>query len=106
MDKVFHTFWVVIQRSNNLNALLPLFQFAKREQKWSLTEILSKLRPPFRLHLVLLPVLLFMLIPVDVLVFPPPPPLYKLRPCPSYSGCRDRINLVPNLIRYKCSAAT
>ena len=35
-----------------------------------------------------------------------PPPLYKLRPCPSYSGCRDRINLVPNLIRYKCSAAT
>ena len=30
----------------------------------------------------------------------------KLRPCPSYSGRRDRINLVPNLIRYKCSAAT
>ena len=28
---------------------------------------------------------------------PPPPPLYKLRPCPSYSGCRDRINLAPNL---------
>ena len=25
----------------------------------------------------------------------PPPPLYKLRPCPSYSGCGDRINLVP-----------
>ena len=24
----------------------------------------------------------------------PPPPLYKLRPCPSYS--RDRINLGPN----------
>ena len=22
-----------------------------------------------------------------------PPPLYKLRPCVSYSGCRDRINL-------------
>ena len=36
----------------------------------------------------------------------PPPPLYKLRPCPSYSGCRDCITLVPNLIRYKCSAAT
>ena len=35
----------------------------------------------------------------------PPPPLYKLRPCPSYSRCRDRINLVPNLIRYKWSAA-
>ena len=34
------------------------------------------------------------------------PPLYKLRTCPGYSGCRDRINLVPNLIRYKCSAAT
>ena len=30
----------------------------------------------------------------------------KLRPCRSYSGCKDRINLVPNLIRYKCSAAT
>ena len=26
----------------------------------------------------------------------PPPPLYKLRPCPSYSRRRDRINLVPN----------
>ena len=26
----------------------------------------------------------------------PPPPLYKLRPCPSYSRLRDRINLVPN----------
>ena len=25
-----------------------------------------------------------------------PPPLYKLRPCPSYSRRRDRINLVPN----------
>ena len=36
----------------------------------------------------------------------PPPPLYKLRPCPSYSRCRDRINLVPDLIWYKCSAAT
>ena len=35
----------------------------------------------------------------------PPPLLYKLRPCPSYSGCRDCINLVPNLMRYKCSAA-
>ena len=31
----------------------------------------------------------------------PPPPLYKPRPCPSYSGRRDRINLVPNLIRYQ-----
>ena len=27
---------------------------------------------------------------------PPPPPLYKLRPCPSYSRRRDRISLVPN----------
>ena len=27
----------------------------------------------------------------------PPPPLSKLRPCPSYSRRRDRINLVPNL---------
>ena len=26
----------------------------------------------------------------------PPPPLYKLRPCPSYSRRRDRINLGPN----------
>ena len=26
----------------------------------------------------------------------PPPPLSKLRPCPSYSRRRDRINLVPN----------
>ena len=26
----------------------------------------------------------------------PPSPLYKLRPCPSYSRRRDRINLVPN----------
>ena len=43
---------------------------------------------------------------VPLLKVLPPPPLYKLRPCPSYSGCRDRINLVPNLIRYKCSAAT
>ena len=25
-----------------------------------------------------------------------PPPLYKLRPCPSYSRRRDRINLGPN----------
>ena len=25
-----------------------------------------------------------------------PPPLYKLRPCPSYSRRRDRMNLVPN----------
>ena len=28
--------------------------------------------------------------------YTPPPPLYKLRPCPSYSRRRDRINLVPN----------
>ena len=34
-----------------------------------------------------------------------PPPFYQLRPCPSCSGCRDHINLGPNLIRYKCSAA-
>ena len=27
---------------------------------------------------------------------PPPPPLYKLRLCPSYSRRRDRINLGPN----------
>ena len=27
-------------------------------------------------------------------------PLYKLQPCPGYSGRRGRINLVPNLIRY------
>ena len=26
----------------------------------------------------------------------PPPPLCKLRPCPSYSKRRDRINLGPN----------
>ena len=26
-------------------------------------------------------------------MLPPPPPLYKLRPCPSYSRRRDRINL-------------
>ena len=37
---------------------------------------------------------------------PPPPPLYELRPCPSDSRRRDRINLVPNLIQYKCSAVT
>ena len=30
----------------------------------------------------------------------PPPPLSKLRPCPSYSGRRDRTTSVPNLIRY------
>ena len=30
----------------------------------------------------------------------------KLCPCPSYSRRRDRIDLVPNLIRYKWSAAT
>ena len=35
----------------------------------------------------------------------PPPPLYKLRPCPSYSRRRDRINLgptfnsVPNVVQ-------
>ena len=40
------------------------------------------------------------------LVYSRPPPLYKLWPCPSYSGCRDRINLGPKLIRSKCSAAT
>ena len=40
------------------------------------------------------------------IVLYPPPPLYKLRPCPSYSTCRDRIHLAPNLIQYKCSAAT
>ena len=28
--------------------------------------------------------------------FIPPPPLYKLRPCPSYSRRRDRIHLGPN----------
>ena len=28
-----------------------------------------------------------------------PPPLYKLRPCPSYSRCRDRNNLVCNYLR-------
>ena len=43
---------------------------------------------------------------VPGIIFFNSPPLYKLRPCPSYSGCRDRINLVPNVIRYKCSAAT
>ena len=31
----------------------------------------------------------------------PPPPLYKLRPCPSYSRRRDRNNFVRNLITYK-----
>ena len=36
----------------------------------------------------------------------PPPPLHKLQPCPGYSGHRDRINLGPHLIWYKCSAAT
>ena len=30
-----------------------------------------------------------------------PPPLSKLRPCLSYSGRRDRINSVSNLIRYE-----
>ena len=29
------------------------------------------------------------------------PPLYKLRHCPSYSGCRGRIDLGPTLIRYQ-----
>ena len=43
---------------------------------------------------------------VVVQVPPPPPASSKLRPCPSHSGRRHRINLVPNLIRYKCSAAT
>jgi len=28
----------------------------------------------------------------------PPPPLYKLRPCPSYSRRRDHIALGPNFI--------
>ena len=32
---------------------------------------------------------------------PPAPPLLKLRPCPRYSGRRDRTNLEPNLIRYQ-----
>ena len=34
---------------------------------------------------------------------PPPPPthLQKLRPYPSYSWRRDRVNLVPNLVRYQ-----
>ena len=31
----------------------------------------------------------------------PPPSLYKLRPCPSYSGFRDCNHLGPNLIRYQ-----
>ena len=31
----------------------------------------------------------------------PPPPLYKLRPCPSYSRRRDRNNCVRNLITYE-----
>ena len=31
-----------------------------------------------------------------LLSVPPPPPLSKLRPCPSYSWRRDRINLGPN----------
>ena len=31
----------------------------------------------------------------------PPPSLKKLRPCPSHSGCRDRITLGPHLIRYQ-----
>ena len=34
-------------------------------------------------------------------MFSPTPPLYKLRPCPSYSRCRDRDNCVRNLITYK-----
>ena len=29
-------------------------------------------------------------------MYPPPPPLYKLRPCPSYSRRRDRNNCVRN----------
>ena len=32
----------------------------------------------------------------DRLYIPPPPHLYKLRPCPSYSRRRDCINLGPN----------
>ena len=31
----------------------------------------------------------------------PIPTLYKLRPCPTYNGRRDRIDLVPNLISYE-----
>ena len=27
-------------------------------------------------------------------LYPPPPPLYKPRPCPNYNRRRDRINLV------------
>ena len=37
---------------------------------------------------------------------PPPPSSCKPRPCPSHSGRRGRMNLVPHLIRCKCSAAT
>ena len=37
--------------------------------------------------------------PPGVLPYPPPP-LYKPRPCPSYSRRRDRNNCVHNLIRY------
>ena len=31
----------------------------------------------------------------------PPPPLYKLRPCPSYSRRRDCNNFVRNLVMYE-----
>ena len=31
----------------------------------------------------------------------PPPPPYKLRPCPSCSRCKDRNNFIRNLITYK-----
>ena len=31
----------------------------------------------------------------------PPPPLSKLPPCLSYSRHRDRINSVPNFVRYE-----
>ena len=37
-----------------------------------------------------------LLIAINLLLAYPPPPLSKLRPCPSYSRRRDRINLVPN----------
>ena len=34
--------------------------------------------------------------PNVICIVTPPPPLYKLRPCPSYSRRGDHINLVPN----------
>ena len=89
-------------------------EFGQEVRLFSTTALLYKLQvrqppPPPPHRPVPLPLKVTSLPPITEIIAPtrgeqsvvPPPPLYKPRPCPSYSRRRDRNNCVRNLITYQ-----